>query len=56
MDGDLDDLQKKTEVINRKRKLDQESSYDKLTSMNNQALELQMKNYQIEVINILILL
>ena len=56
MDGDLDDLQKKTEVINRKRKLDQESSYDKLMSMNNQALELQIKNYQIEVsINMILL-
>lgn len=49
MDGDLEELQKKTEMINRKRKLDQEGSYDKLASMSNQIMELQMKNAQIEV-------
>lgn len=49
MDADLEELQKKTEIINRKRKLDQEGSYEKLSSMNWQTMELQMKNYQIEV-------
>ena len=49
MDNDLEELQQKTDVINRKRKLDQEGSYDKLAAMNWQIMELQMKNYQIEV-------
>lgn len=54
MDADLEELQKKTEIINRKRKLDQEGSYEKLSSMNWQTMELQMKNYQIEVSPIVI--
>lgn len=49
MDSDLEELQKKTEAINRKRKLDQEGSYDKLAAMSWQTMELQLKNYQIEV-------
>ena len=49
MSADLEDLQTKTESINRKRKFDQEGNRDKLESMNYQLLELQMKNYRIEV-------
>ena len=54
MSTDLEDLQAKTESINRKRKLDQEGNRDKLESMNYQLLELQMKNYKIEVFFILV--
>lgn len=49
MDRDLAMLQEKTEIINRKRKQTQEESVDKLYSTQYQALELQMKNYQIQV-------
>lgn len=49
MDGELGSLQEKTEIINRKRKQTQEESSEKLFSTQWQALELQMKNYQIEV-------
>ena len=49
MDRELGSLQEKTEIINRKRKQTQEESSEKLFSTQWQALELQMKNYQIEV-------
>ena len=49
MDRDLADLQEKTGVVNRKRKMDQEAAGEKLMNTEWQILELQMKNYQIEV-------
>ena len=49
MDRELGSLQEKTEIINRKRKQTQEESSEKLFTTQWQALELQMKNYQIEV-------
>ena len=49
MDRDLADLQEKTGVVNRKRKMDQEAAGEKLMNTEWQVLELQMKNYQIEV-------
>ncbi|KNB41903.1 pre-mRNA-splicing factor SPF27-like protein [Blastocystis sp. subtype 4] len=48
MDRELGSLQEKTEIINRKRKQTQEESSEKLFTTQWQALELQMKNYQIE--------
>ncbi|KAK8830536.1 hypothetical protein WA577_004268 [Blastocystis sp. JDR] len=48
MDRDLADLQEKTGVVNRKRKMDQEAAGEKLMNTEWQILELQMKNYQIE--------
>lgn len=44
-DNDLKEIQEKTQVINRKRMNDQQRSYEKLSSLQEQALELQMKNY-----------
>lgn len=44
-DNDLKEVQEKTQTINRKRMNDQQRSYEKLTSLHEQALELQMKNY-----------
>ena len=49
MDRDLATLQEKTEIINRKRKQAQEESVDKLYATQYQALEMQMKNYHIQV-------
>ena len=49
LDRDLASLQERTETINRKRKQTQEESADKLYNTQRQVLELQMKNYQIEV-------
>ena len=49
MDRDLAVLQEKTEIINRKRKQTQEESVDKLYATQYQALEMQMKNYHIQV-------
>ena len=49
MDRELADLQEKTGVVNRKRKMDQEAAGEKLMNTEWQILELQMKNYQIEV-------
>ena len=49
MDRDLADLQEKTGVVNRKRKMDQEAAGEKLMNTEWQILELHMKNYQIEV-------
>ena len=44
-DNDLKEVQAKTQAINRKRMNDQQRSYEKLNSLKEQALELQMKNY-----------
>ena len=55
MDRDLADLQEKTGVVNRKRKMDQEAAGEKLMNTEWQVLELQMKNYQIEVVQWLVL-
>lgn len=44
-DNDLKEVQEKTQAINRKRMNDQQRSYEKLSSLKEQALELQMKNY-----------
>lgn len=49
LDNDLSELQEKTQVVNQKRKFDQERSFEKLSSMEEQILELQMKNYQMTV-------
>ena len=49
MDRDLATLQEKTEIINRKRKQAQEEGVDKLYATQYQALEMQMKNYHIQV-------
>ncbi len=49
LDRNLASLQERTETINRKRKQTQEESADKLYNTQRQVLELQMKNYQIEV-------
>ena len=49
LDRELGSLQERTETINRKRKQTQEESADKLYNTQRQVLELQMKNYQIEV-------
>ena len=49
LERDLGSLQERTETINRKRKQTQEESADKLYNTQRQVLELQVKNYQIEV-------
>lgn len=49
MDADLAGLQERTSVVNRKRKMDQDAVSEKLSNTEWQILELQMKNYQIEV-------
>ena len=48
-DADLAGLQERTSVVNRKRKMDQDAVSEKLSNTEWQILELQMKNYQIEV-------
>ena len=49
MDRDLADLQEKTGVVNRKRKMDQEAAGEKLMNTEWEILELLMKNFQIVV-------